>query len=119
MIPYNGGRLNASYAKIKKMLENTLDKTINKTIPEYNIPKIQELLEKVKNAKKPIEVQNLMNEFGNFVIFGNSAKQYYRIGINGGTRKLRMRRVKTQRRRKNARTIKKKKITNNKSGKRN
>jgi hypothetical protein len=119
VIAYNVGKLSTTYGKIKQMLENTLDKNINKTIQEDNIPKIQELLEKVKNAKKTIEVQNLMNLFGNFEITGKGSSQYYKIGINGGTRKRRMRRVKTQRRRKNARTIKKKKITNNKSGKRN
>ena len=116
VIAYNGGKLRTTYGKIKQMLENTILKQTN----EERKNKIQGLLDKIKEAKEQVEVQNLMNLFGSFNIIGNkSPSQYYEIGINGGTRKRRMRRVKTQRRRKNARTIKKKKITNNKSGKRN
>jgi ribosomal protein S13 len=115
VIAYNGRKDTTSYAKIKKMLENTI---LNQTNEERK-NRIQGLLDKIKEATEPIEVTNHMNKFGNFEITGKGANQYYKIGINGGTRKRRMRRVKTQRRRKNARTIKKKKITNNKSGKRN
>ena len=114
IIHYNGASTSTSYEKIKQMLENTI---LKQTIEERK-DKIKELLDKIKEAEAAVEVQNIMNGFGNFEIKGNGAKQYYTIGINGGTRKRRMRRVKTQRRRKNARTIKKK-ITNNKSGKRN
>ena len=81
------------------MLENSF---LNET-DQKRKPKINELLNKIKKAKTAVEVQNSMNEFGNFTIKSNGSNAYYILGINGGTRK----RKTTQRKR--AKTLKNKK----------
>lgn len=109
MIPYNGGKTSTSYEKIKKMLNNTIVRETN----EERKTKITRLLNQINEAKAAIDVQNIMNEFGNFTIKSSGSNAYYTIGINGGTRKRKNRRNRTQRKR--AKTLKNKK---NKAGKR-
>jgi hypothetical protein len=96
-----------NYARLMR----EIDKVLNSTKSSDDMKtKYRNLKPQFENATKFEEVEKLVNV--------NNVKFYANSIYSGGTRKRRMRRVKTQRRRKNARTIKKK-ITNNKSGKRN
>uniref|UniRef100_A0A6C0M032 Uncharacterized protein n=1 Tax=viral metagenome TaxID=1070528 RepID=A0A6C0M032_9ZZZZ len=97
-----------NYARLMR----EIDKVLNSPKSSDDMKtKYRNLKPQFENATKFEEVEKLVN-VNNVTFYANSI-------YSGGTRKRRMRRVKTQRRRKNARTIKKKKITNNKSGKRN
>jgi hypothetical protein len=113
------GSVKTNYDKIMEKINKFLN-SIDSQISQADVEDKQTFTDRKKKyvKVKPLldaattedEVRRIITE--NQVTFsGNTI-------VTGGTRKRRMRRVKTQRRRKNARTIKKK-ITNNKSGKRN
>jgi hypothetical protein len=104
----SGTNVHWNYARLMNEINRVLDS--DKSSDDMKT-KYRNLKPQFENATKFEEVKNLVND-NNVTFYANSI-------YSGGTRKRRMRRVKTQRRRKNARTIKKKKITNNKSGKRN
>ena len=93
------------YGNIMKAFENM--KT-NKTLNHNSLPqaKLDEVYDKLKNAKTTVEVQNILREH-NFAMGGNTPARRFVQRVVGGTRKPRMhRRKKTQRKR--SKTIKKK-----------
>ena len=93
------------YGSIMEAFENM--KT-NKTQNRNSLPqaKLDEVYDKLKNAKTTVEVQNILREH-NFAMGGKTPAQRFVQRVVGGTRKPRMhRRKKTQRKR--SKTIKKK-----------
>jgi hypothetical protein len=91
---------NFVYGKIMQSFETT-----KKGETKLSKEKLDEVYEKLKNARTTVEVQNILREH-NFAMAGKGANKYVQQ-LSGGTRKPRMhRRKKTQRKR--SKTIKKK-----------
>jgi hypothetical protein len=115
------GNVKTNYDNIMKKINNFLTIIDNK-IDQADVEDKQTFTDrkqKYKKVKQLLDAATTEDDVRRIITENQVRFDSGRTILTGGTRKRRMRRVKTQRRRKNARTIKKKKITNNKSGKRN
>jgi hypothetical protein len=115
------GKVKTNYDNIMKKINNFLtiiDNKIDEAVDVEDKQTFTERKQKYEKVKPLLDAATTEDDVRRIITENQVRFDSGRTIVTGGTRKRRMRRVKTQRRRKNARTIKKK-ITNNKSGKRN